>query len=915
MRFLLFMQQTNRTTVAIAAGLALVALARIGEGQERRAASADAASGLVTIASGPQYRAGPFARALLGSGWREVWTTPVQAPVLDLASYAGGLKLTERGGGFQSLVLHLDEDNGWREYRFRSVDKFPMQGMPPAIKGTLVGRFFQDQVSSLFPAAPLLVHPLLQSIGVLHVPADLYVMGDSPRLEHVRDTVAGMLGTFELKGEEAPDDQPGFGGSRSIKSTEKFFEDLASSREHRLDEREFLAARLIDFLINDSDRTLDNFDWARFGEKGAYTWRPLPRDRDQAFLDARGLLNRFVVRRVYPKIVEFTPKFPLEGLTHTSHQLDRRLLQRLTADDFRDVALRVQRAVHDTVIGQVVAQLPPAWRERTSAGERITHVLRARRDRLPDVAMAFYRDLASEVDVHGTDEGDHFDVLRHDDGRVTVTVTDPEQRLVAVARREDGRVVTTSDGSVTRSGDRGPYFARTFTPAETKEIRLYANGGDDVAAVRGAPSSAIKVRVIGGNGDDTLADSAGGGETFLYDADGKNLLVTATGTHVSTRHWKQVKPRSGFRLGDPWRPDWGGSAGWGPAIDYNTGAGLILGAGPRFTSYGFRRLPHHWRADANLMVGTGNGRLGLTVDADYRMENSPRAFRLSGRATQLEATRFYGYGNATPYAGRDQSVVEQTVIAVEPSLVWQVGWRAREFGGNPIRGDRDTTHTGLRPLVGELRVGPVFSWIDPDPSPFSPLSTAGVLGARDFGLTGARLGLALDRTDSDPVPTSGWNVTADLAAYPAVLGLDDAFGTAAAGGALYLPLASDGAHLAFRARGALASGGFPAQFAPAIGGKSTVRGYSWHRFAGDRAVNGGAELRVPVGTVNFLVRSQLGVFVLADAGRVWFDGRSDGGWHSGVGGGIWLSALGRAVSVAYARGESQQLYVKSGLFF
>jgi hypothetical protein len=343
---------------------------------------------------------------------------------------------------------------------------------------------------------------LLESIGVLHVNASLYVMGDSPRLEQTRDTVAGMLGTFELKGDEAPDDKPGFAGSRAIKNTEKFFEDLKSSREHRLDEREFLAARLIDFLINDSDRTIDNFDWARFGEKGDYVWRPLPRDRDQAFMDARGLLNALVIRRFYPKIIAFKPSYPLKGLTYTSHELDRRLLQRLNANDFRAVARRVQAAVSDSVIARVVAELPGAWRERTTAGDRLTSLLRARREGLVDVAMRFYENLAGEVDVHGTDEADRFDVVRHDDGRVTVTVTDPERIPTTVVTASGA--VTVSDGSVASRGDALPYFTRTFLPTETNEIRLYAQGGDDVASVRGAPSREIKVRIIGGKGDSFL---------------------------------------------------------------------------------------------------------------------------------------------------------------------------------------------------------------------------------------------------------------------------------------------------------------------------------------------------------------------------------------------------------------------------
>jgi len=51
--------------------------------------------------------------------------------------------------------------------------------------------------------------------------------------------------------------------------------------------------------------------------------------------------------------------------------------------------------------------------------------------------------------------------------------------------------------------------------------------------------------------------------------------------------------------------------------------------------------------------------------------------------------------------------------------------------------------------------------------------------------------------------------------------------------------------------------------------------------------------------------------------RAWrgFDGSSDGGWHTGVGGGVWLAALGKSVSVAYARGDSPRLYIKTGLSY
>ena len=907
------MLRPNKAAAAVVVAFAVTALARTSAAQVPRAVT-DTAK-VVTVVPGAQYKAGAFKQWLLGSGWRDVWTTPIQARVLDPATYAGGLKFNKLGGGFHSTVLHLDEENGWREYRFRSVNKSQTQGAIP-FRGTFVGKLFQDQVNIFFPAAPSFVDPLMRSIGALHSPAEIYVMKDSPRLEKMRDSTAGLLGTMELKGEEGPDDTPGFAGSTKVKGTEEFFaEDLVKNRENRPDERDFLAVRLVDILLNDPDRTPDNFDWARFGEKGNYTWRALARDRDQAFLDSRGLVATLVVRPLFPKQVKFQPKVDLSGLTFTTHQLDRRVLQRLTAQDFADVARKVQRAVTDSVIDAVIAELPQPWREQTSAPERITSVLRYRRDRLPEIASAFYAKLAQDVDVYGTDEADRFEVVRHADGRVTVVVTDPERKLI-VERRDDGRIVTTSDGDVESKGASTPFYSRTFIPGETKEVRLYMLGENDMATVRGDANDVIKVRIIGGKGDDFLADSAGGSATYLYDDAGKNILQATGETNVDTRPWKELTPTTGFRGGSTWKPDWGGSNGWGPAVDYNTGAGIILGFGPRAKRYGFRRLPNEWQASANAWYGTGNGRFGVTGDAEYHLENSPRSFRIEGMATQLEATRFFGYGNNTPRVDRTQNLVDQTVFSVEPAMVWQVGWRKRDDSGNWVRGEDSLRHAGLRPMVGEVRIGPSLGYIDPEPTVGSPLLVSGVRGSEAFGLAGARFGLELDRTDDDAVPTRGWTADVDLSGYPPLLGLDGAFGVARARGTMYVPLSKNpGPNLAFRLGGSVATGDYPAQFAPFVGGRSSLRGYSFRRFAGDAGANGSAELRIPLGEVNFLVRSNVGVFGLADAGRVWYDGANDGGVHTALGGGVWFTAFSRAISLAYAKGETQRLYVKSGLFF
>ena len=877
------------------------------------------AHGQVTVTSGPSYGAGTLKRALLGSGWRDLWTTPINVPLFDIDTFAGGLKIDKKGGGFQTVTLHLTEKNGWKEWRFRSVDKYPELHLPPAIAGPFIGSIIEDQTGNLFPAAGLAVPPFMAAAGLLHVTPTIQVMKDTPSLGKYREQFAGMVGTVELKGEEAPEDKPGFAGATKIKDTDKFFEDLRKSRAHNLDEREFLAARLVDFLINDTDRTPDNMDWARFGDSSSYRWRPISRDRDRAFTNGTGLVNALLVRRVYPKFTKFDSHYSMRGLTASSYAFDRRLLQRLDAKEFADVARKVQASISDEVIAEAISLLPKEWSANTDDVSDLRERLLERRAGLVDAAMKFYRELATDPDIYLTDDNERADIVRHEDGSVTVTVAGlaPKPRIIAEAPTASGGATRVMGGEV--DGALPVYYKRTFLPSETDEIRIFLGKGNDTAVVRGAKTDSILIRVIGEEGDDILADSVSTDRERFYDSEGKNTFIE-NGTHVSERPWVEPVQSFGFTIGGAWRPNWGQRQGWRPVVKYGEGAGFIVGVGPRMTSYGFRRLPYHWRADAALMVGTGNGRMGLTTNADYRRQNSAFGFAVAARASQLESFRFYGYGNDTPNIGRDLSLVQQTVFAAEPAVVWHVGWRKRESTGAILHDFDDSTQTyaaiaatqpKFRPVVGKFTLGPIVTWADPQPAPGSPAMAAGGVSFMNAGIG---FGVDLDGSNIDPVPSHGWRLRGNLAAYPFAL-RNGSFTSSSVTGATYMPLYVRGSTMAFRIGGSLASGDFPSQYAAFVGGSNTVRGFAWQRFAGDRAASASTELRVPMGQLNFLIKSDVGAIGFVDAGRVWFDGQSDGSWHTGVGGGLWFAALGRAVSVTYARGEESRFYLKTGLPF
>ena len=68
-----------------------------------------------------------------------------------------------------------------------------------------------------------------------------------------------------------------------------------------------------------------------------------------------------------------------------------------------------------------------------------------------------------------------------------------------------------------------------------------------------------------------------------------------------------------------------------------------------------------------------------------------------------------------------------------------------------------------------------------------------------------------------------------------------------------------------------------------------------------------------------LVVDRVGIGVLGffDAGKVYVDGESPGGWHSGNGVGLWLGVLKYStnLSVAYTNQRDRRIIVGTGFIF
>ena len=114
-------------------------------------------------------------------------------------------------------------------------------------------------------------------------------------------------------------------------------------------------------------------------------------------------------------------------------------------------------------------------------------------------------------------------------------------------------------------------------------------------------------------------------------------------------------------------------------------------------------------------------------------------------------------------------------------------------------------------------------------------------------------------------------------------------------------------------------GAFPYDEAAFLGGQRSLRGYQYQRFAGEAMLYGSAEVRVPIAEVlEHWVPTGIGVFALADMGRVWVEGEESTKLHAAGGGGMWLSFFEErnTVSLAIASGaEGTRWYLRTAVTF
>ena len=809
------------------------------------------------VVAGPRYDAGPLHRLFFGPTYRKVWTTPIDVEVLDLATYAGGLEPTKKGGGMQTRSLRFKAKDG-REFRVRSVDKDPSPTLPPELRDTFAEWIVQDQISTSHPAGVMVVDALADAAGIRHVEHRFVIIPDDPKLGEFRKEFAGMLGIIEPSVRLEPPVTPGFEDVEKLIEGDEMDTLADSDPAERVDARAMLKARLFDMFVGDWDRHIGQWDWVRV--RGGREWVPVPTDRDQAFAKFDGLVL-WAARFQEPRFVNFEGDYPpVEGLGWNGRFVDRRYLAELERPVFQEVAVELQRALTDAAIEQAVRRMPPPY-YRVS-GAKVASKLKSRRDQLPRVAEEFYETLADSVEVHGSDRADHAEIVRDGEGVVV--------RMRAAAGAE-------------------PYFERRLDPDDTDEVRVFLKKGDDRAVIRGEEPSELKVRVAGGPGADVLDDSGGGGTRF-YDHEGENRTVEGPGTSDSDKFYEHPVDRRKYPL-----RDFGDQTVPMPWVTGGGDLGVLVGLNLDFYRFGFRQHPHASRQSVRAGYSTALQGWKFEYDGEWAGTNSRKLRRLFARVSDIEILRFHGFGNETVAFDSDFHRTQQRQYLLNPSF--RLGLDA------PF----------------DISIGAIAKYTQPDLAPGSFLGGLDQrpYGAEDFGQVGARMALVVDGRNRPRVAPRGALLAVAGTVYPKTWSVEETFGDVTGEMAAYLKF---GPTLALRVGGKhLLGGRYPYFESAFIGGPDTVRGLRRQRYAGDSSLYGQSELRLRLFDFKVLVPIDVTVFGLADAGRVWFDGEDSDTWHHGVGGGIGLTFLRpqNTFSLAAARGDEGQvrLYFQGGFGF
>ena len=800
---------------------------------------------------------------LWGERYRKYFGTEVLAPTVNLDTLYGGLKPVRKGGGHQSKSLRLVDNDG-KEYVMRALRKNAVQYLQAVafkdkyIEGqfndTYTEKLLMDVFTGSHPYAPFTIATLSDALGIYHTNPILYYVPKQLALGDYNSEYGNELYMIEERASDGHGNLESFGYSNTLISTDDLLKNLRKNDTHYVDERAYVRARLFDMLIGDWDRHEDQWRWAVFKDKnGNDMYRPVPRDRDQAFsIMADGFLLNIATTLVpalrlmqsYDEELRSPKWFNLEP-----YPLDMALINNADRALWEAQAKHIQQNLTDSIIDKAFTFFPEEVNDETV--DIIKRKLKGRRSNLNLISDNYYRHINKYAVITGTDKDDWFELERMPNGKTKVTA----YRIINGVK---GRII----------------HDRIYNKTETKEIWIYGLDDEDNFEVKGNGNNYIKIRLVGGQNNDRY-DISNGSKTFVYDFKSKkNTLINKKGRirfkddyETNIYNYKKLKNSSNQFI---------------PTIGSNPDDGFKFGLSNTFTLYGFERNPftqQHTLAASYYFATRG---YDISYNAEFANIIGNMNLGIEGKFTSPNfSSNFFGFGNSTPNfdddLGLDYNRVKLRTIKISPTLIWRgisgasfktaISYESVEVEETEGRFINDylNTNDGISQAFfgGEV----TYQYENYDNKAFPTLGM----------MTSLKAGFKINEKDLDR----------GFAYLIPEIGFDNKL---VSNGRLVLATKLK-AHLNF-------GDDFEFYQAANIGANNGLRGYRNERFTGKNAFFQNTDLRFNFRKLKTgLIPLQIGLYGGFDYGRVWVandlvsdpDYNSET-WNTSIGGGIFVNA-------------------------
>ena len=798
---------------------------------------------IVTTSISPAYDSvNKLHRFLFGEGYRKLWAAPVPIRVFDITREKGGLTILQKGGGLQTKSLRLKDASG-KEYVLRSIQKYPERGLPEKLRKTVARDILQDQVITSHPYAALTVPPMAEALGIAHSSPQIVYIPNDPALGTYREEFANSVLLFE---EREPVSY------NETDNTDKVQRKLEDDNDYTIDQQKILRARLLDWVLGDWDRHEDQWRWEVQKSKDKTTYSPIPRDRDKAYYTTSGLFPVILSHQwLKANLQDFEPEISdIAVYNYNNRYFDRYFLNQLTEEDWTREIANVKSILTDSLISASIHLLPDTI--FALSGQHTIEVLKGRRDKLDGEALEYYRFLSKFPDVPATTKNEQITVEYKTNSNVDVMIRNIKKDSTF------GQVM----------------YQRTFIPSTTNEVRLYGLDGNDQWVVKGAGSSPIKIRLIGGTGRDSfyVDKMMQRNKIYLYDRrDQDNIfnLNAPTKLKLSNDSAVNLFNRKSFVYNQQRMT---GSA------FYNQDQGLLLRAGYIIEKQGFRKTPYAARHLFYINYATLWKSILFTYNGSFKkaLGKNDLGVDFVSRGP-FNVDNFYGTGNESILKDRKEET--------------------RKFFQNHydlVRGEVRLQRE-LSPAV-KFSIGPAVEFYTsasmdnvgkflttynnsyPDERVFNDQFFTGFVG-----------GININTKERSLQPYKGIEWKTDIRSMQQLNGFKNWYMNLFSSFDFYIPIKSPDIVIANRIAGGT-SFGYPAFYQQhRLGGPLNLRGYTVNRFTGKSVFYNNVELRIKLfDFTSFITPGSFGLIGFNDIGRVWIPNEKSTTWHSGSGGGIYI---------------------------